>query len=158
MYCRKCGVNYKKDKKVCPRCGSALQKGEWKENKTSRLKKIIIIACAVAILVVALFLTIFFIGRVPPKLAGTWYEVTGIGYLEFRPNNVVLVTTSGYTSEGTYAFDNAKGEGTLTSYGEEETLTCDGVTLHWGGTTMTKAYVEQTNMGFNFEDIFNKVK
>lgn len=158
MYCKKCGVNYKKDKKICPRCGQALQKGKSRQDESSRIKKIAVIACAAAALVVAFFLVIFFIGRIPPKLMGTWYEVGGYGYLEFKPNGVVTLTSSGYSKDCTYTFDNTKGEGTLTFNNEQDTLTCDGVTLHWGDTMLTKAYVEQINMGMNIEDAINSIK
>jgi|GEM_PF-2538117 hypothetical protein len=148
MYCKKCGINYKKDKKVCSRCGLALQPGEFKQDNAPRRRKIIIIACSAALVVIAFFAVIFFTGRVPPKLLGTWYEVNGYGYMEFKPRGVMTYYGSGNESSGTYAFNNETGEGTIVYHDEEDTLTCDGTTLSWGGSVMTKTYVEQVELDF----------
>ena len=143
MYCKKCNINVKKNKKVCPKCGLALVPGEAKIEKASRLRRIVIIASAVAAVVIATFLCIFLIGRVPTKLYGTWYEPNGYGYLEFGPNGVLTMTSVGDANEGIYTFNSATEEGTIVLEDRESTFTCDGTTLDWGGSIMTKAYVKQ---------------
>lgn len=147
MYCKKCKINVKKDRKVCPHCGQALVPGEVKADKTKRMRNIIIIASAVAVAVIALFLFIFLFGRVPSELKGTWYETTGMGYMDFKPNGVVIMTSmETQKTPGTYSFDSATDTGTLTLNGSENTFTCDGTTMDWQGSILTKAYVEQLNI------------
>ena len=143
MYCKKCNINVKKNKKVCPKCGLALVPGEAKQDKTLKLRRVVIIASAVAAVVIATFLCIFLIGRVPTELRGTWYEPNGYGYLEFSPNGIVTMASVGDASEGVYTFNSATDEGTMIFNDRESTFTCDGTTLDWGGSIMTKAYVKQ---------------
>ena len=145
MYCKKCNINVKKDKKVCPRCGAALVPGEVKGDQTKRLRKIIIIASAVAVAVIALFLFVFLFGRVPTELKGTWYESQGYGYVEFKPNGVMTMTAMDVENPGTYHFDSATDAGTILFDGDESSFTCDGTTIDWEGSTLTKTVVEQVN-------------
>ena len=143
MYCKNCKINFKKDKKICTRCGSALQPGEVKDDKEASLRKVIIIASVAVVVVVAVFLTIFFLGRVPTELHGTWYEIEGYGYVNFTPNGVLEMTVMGEQYPGTYTFNSATDQGTISYEGEEDTFTCDGTTLEWSGSTWTKVYVDQ---------------
>jgi len=149
MYCKKCNINVKKNKKVCPKCGMALVPGEAKGDRSLRLRRIVIIASAVALAVIATFLCIFLIERVPPKLHGTWYEENGYGYLVFNPSGKVTMTAMGSDSYGTYTFNSATEEGTMLFEDSEKTFTCDGTTLEWEGTKMTKTYVEQVQYDWN---------
>ncbi len=149
MYCKKCNINVKKDKKVCPHCGQALVPGEVKGDQAKRLRKVIIIASVVAVLVIALFLCVYLIGKVPNELKGTWYESEGYGYLNFKPNGVVVMTAMEEENPGTYSFDSKTDTGTITLSGNENTFTCDGTTMNWSGSTLTKAYVEQVNFDWD---------
>jgi flagellar basal body-associated protein FliL len=129
MYCKNCNVNFKKDKKVCTRCGAALQPGEAKSDKKKRLRNIIIIASATAVVVVAAFLIIFFVGRVPAELHGTWYEVQGYGYVDFLPNGKLEITAMGSAYPGSYTFNSATDQGSISYEAGDDTFTCDGTTL-----------------------------
>lgn len=151
MYCKKCNINVKKDKKVCPRCGTALVPGEVKGNPAKRLRNIVIIASAVAVAVIALFLGVFLAGRVPPELKGTWYETTGMGYSVFKPNGVIIMTAMENETEGSYSFNSTTDQGTVTIDGDTSTFTCDGTTIDWEGSILTKTYVEQ----LDFDSMFS---
>jgi len=143
MYCKNCNINFKKDKKVCTKCGSALQPGDAKDDKKSRMRKVIIISSATVVVIVAAFLVIFLLGRVPTELHGTWYESEGYGYVDFYPNGVMEITVMGTAYDGTYTFDSQTDQGSITYEAGDGTFTCDGTTLDWSGSTWTKTYVEQ---------------
>ncbi len=156
MYCKKCNVNVKKDKKVCPHCGTALTPGEVKGNQKARVRRIVIIAAAAAVLVIGAFLTIFLIARVPGELKGTWYEQNGYGYVKFEPNGVIEMTSMSTDPQyGKYQFSSVKDQGTIWLSDSESTFTCDGTTLNWDGTIMTKTYVEQKS--FDFSNMLNQL-
>jgi len=59
MYCKKCGKNYPKNRKVCPDCGLALLPGvslasrEFKINKTT-----LIVFGVIVVVLIAVFLII----------------------------------------------------------------------------------------------------
>lgn len=154
MYCKKCNINVKKDKKVCPKCGMALVPGEAKGNQAKRQRTVIIIAIVVAVAVVATFLCIFLFGRVPSELHGTWYETGGLGYLNFKPSGVMTLTSMDNSTDGAYTFNSAKDEGTIYFEGKTSTFTCDGATMSWQGSIMTKNYVEQKQM--DWEGMFDQ--
>ena len=153
MYCKKCNINVKKDKKVCPHCGAAVTPGEVKGNPAKRMRKIAIIASVVAVTVIALFLVIFLTGRVPAELKGTWYETTGMGYSVFKPSGVMIMTAMDVENPGTYTFNSATDQGTITVDGETSTFTCDGTTIEWDGISMTKTYVEQLDLDSMFSGL-----
>lgn len=58
MYCKKCGKDYKKNKKVCKDCGIALTPGKSPGKKGDSNKKFIIIGIAVFVVIVAFFLIV----------------------------------------------------------------------------------------------------
>jgi uncharacterized membrane protein YvbJ len=57
MYCKKCGKDYPKNKKVCPDCGVALLTGSSPANRKHKVNKVaIIIFSVIVVAVIALFL------------------------------------------------------------------------------------------------------
>jgi hypothetical protein len=155
MYCKKCNINVKKDRKVCPKCGMALVPGEAKGDRYLRVRRIIIIASVIAVAVIAFFVFMHITVGVPSKLMGTWYEVNGYGYVNFKTYGDMTMTGSGYTTEGTYTYNSDTGEGTITIDEKEQPFTCDGTKLEWGGSTMTKTYVEQ--LEYDWGNLFNQL-
>lgn len=148
MYCKNCNINYKKDRKVCAKCGAALLSGsagvaQEAKFKQKRMRNIIILSSASALLVVAAFLIIFLIGRVPSELHGTWYESEGYGIVNFYPNGEMAITIMGNPYEGTYTFNSSTDSGTITYEGETDEFTYDGASVNWGGSIWTLNYVEQ---------------
>ncbi len=67
MYCKKCGKEYKKDKKVCKDCGIALTPGKSPEKRGSSNKTFIIVGIIVFIVIVAFFLIVGLGGATPAK-------------------------------------------------------------------------------------------
>jgi len=148
MYCKKCNINFKKDKKVCTKCGSALLSGsagtaQEEKFKAKQRRLIIIISSAVVVLIVAAFVTIFLLGRVPQELHGTWYEAEGYGTMVFYPNGQLKATILGTDYDGTYTYNSNTDSGTITYEIGTENFTCDGTTMNWSGSIWTLNYVEQ---------------
>jgi uncharacterized membrane protein YvbJ len=57
MYCKKCGKDYPKNKKVCPDCGMALLTGSSPASRTHKVNKVAIIVFGVIVVVlIAVFL------------------------------------------------------------------------------------------------------
>ena len=157
MYCSKCGRNYPKNKKVCSDCGTALVPGTSPRSRQKKTNwKLIIISSTVFVVVVAFFLIVGLMGRVPAKVRGTWYGSTGMGGIfKFQPDSVVDYTVNS-TYEGTYSFNSETEEGTMILTINDQTneyeFTSNGETLEMGGLSYTKQYVEQTG-GFSIENL-----
>ncbi len=154
MYCKNCNTNYKKDKKVCTKCGAALLSGsaataQEAKFKKKRIRNIVIISSAAVVLVIAAFLIIFMIGRVPNELHGLWYEAEGYGTVSFYPNGQMEITVMGSSYQGTYSFNSGTDTGSITYEGGTDEFTCDGTTMSWGGSTWTLNYVEQIEYDWN---------
>ncbi|MGI5848536.1 MAG: hypothetical protein ACOX8Q_00460 [Christensenellales bacterium] len=157
MYCKKCGKDYPKEKRVCKDCGIALTPGVSPVSKKRGIKRMLIIGSAMIVIVVAVFLIIGLGGMVPSKLKGTWYETTGLGgTLEFKPYGVLQYKIMGHESEGSYQYDGAIEEGNMTrQIGNEPRVsefTCDGITIELDGATFTKKYVQQQDLGSLIKD------
>ena len=151
MYCKKCGKDYPKEKKVCKDCGVALTPGVSPKTKNTARSRMLIISGAVVVVVVAVFLIIGLGGMVPSALQGTWYETTGMGgTLEFKSYGELESVVFGVAYSGTYQFDSATQQGTITRAITDEEgnmeFTCDGTTLEVSGATFTKKYVEQQTL------------
>jgi uncharacterized membrane protein YvbJ len=58
MYCKKCGKDYPKTKKVCKECGIALTQGQSPGKRGNSNKKLIIIGIAIFVVIVAFFLIV----------------------------------------------------------------------------------------------------
>jgi len=57
MYCKKCGKNYPKNKKVCPDCGLALLPGSSPASRKHKINKAAIIVFGVIVVaLIAVFL------------------------------------------------------------------------------------------------------
>lgn len=160
MYCKQCGKNYPKSKRLCKDCGIALVQGTSPESKKTKIKKdAIISACVAAVVVVAVFLIIGLTGMVPSDVKGTWYETSGYGgIMEFEPNGVLGVTAMGELSKGTYTYDSAlkQGEISVALFTDEQTdleFTFDDSKIEMDGMTYTNQYVEQINLNDMFKDI-----
>jgi ribosomal protein L37E len=141
MYCKKCGKDYKKNKKVCNDCGIALTPGKSPGNKKSGDKKMLIIGCAVLVVIIAVFLIIGLGGMLPEQLKGSWRDQAGIaGTIEFKPGGIVEWTASGELHRGRYSYNGATSEGSfkLDSNDKVHEFTCDGTTLTMDNITYTK--------------------
>ena len=155
MYCKKCGKEYKKDKKVCKECGIALTPGVSPKTKNKSNARVMIIAGAVVVIVIAVFLIIGLGGMVPAALQGTWYETTGMGgTLAFKSYGELDSVVFGVAYKGTYQYDGATQQGIISRNTTDEEgdleFTCDGTTLEVSGATFTKQYVEQQTL----DDLF----
>lgn len=67
MYCKKCGKDYKKTKKVCKECGIALTPGRSPGKKGNNNKKFIIIGIAIFAVIIAFFLIVGLSGLFPAQ-------------------------------------------------------------------------------------------
>ena len=161
MYCKKCGKDYPKNKKVCKDCGAALVPGTSPTSKHHKNRGMIIGAIVGIVVVISVFLIIGLTGMVPADLKGTWYETTGMGgTLEFKASGVLAYTIYGDEGEGTYEYNSATGEGSLSRMsGDEEvefTFTCDGTTITMDDVIYTKEYVEQVDFSDIFESLLDE--
>ena len=141
MYCKKCGKDYKKNKKVCDDCSIALTPGKSPGSKKRGDKKMLIIGCAVLVVLIAAFLIIGLGGMLPEQLKGSWRDQAGIGgTVEFKPGGNVQWTASGELHNGSYSYNGATGEGSIKLAGIEKVheFTCDGATLNMNRITYTK--------------------
>lgn len=141
MYCKKCGKEYPKDKKVCKTCGIALTSGKSPDKKDKSNLKIIIAGCAVLAAIVLLFVIIGFGGMLPQQLKGVWYDKSGLmGTVEFEPGGKVKWNSGAGNSMASYSYNAGSGEGVITLPGEENghAFTCDGSALILDGVTYTK--------------------
>lgn len=58
MYCKKCGKNYPKNRKVCPDCGLALLPGVSPASREQKINKTVLIVFGV---IVVAFIAVFLI-------------------------------------------------------------------------------------------------
>jgi hypothetical protein len=65
MYCKKCGKEYKKDKKVCKDCGIALTQGKVPDKKGNSNKTFIIAGIVIFVVIIAFFLIVGLGGTTP---------------------------------------------------------------------------------------------
>ncbi len=136
MYCRKCGKDFKKNKKVCNDCGTALTPGKSPGKKNNSNKRMMIIGGSILAVILAVFLIIGVGGMLPQQLKGTWRDQSGLmGTVEFKPGGVVEWGTG---SDATYSFNAGTGQGTITAGGGAHSFTCDGNTLILDGATYIK--------------------
>lgn len=153
MYCKKCGKDYPKDKKICKDCGIALSPGHpHSPDKNSKLR-FIIICCVVGALILAAFLIIGIPSVIAHqeelnlnKIKGTWYDQAGSrGIIQFEEGGKAKWTEwLIFDNEYQYTYDGQNG--TLSLNGQEFKFTCDGTTLSVDGATFTKNYVEQEGL------------
>ena len=86
------------------------------------------------------------------SVMGLWYDQAGLtGTIEFKSGGALTMTTMGVSIEGTYTFDAAKGEGTITLsfMGQEDTadFTLSEGKLNIEGQIYTREKVEQQDLG-----------
>ncbi len=156
MYCKNCGKEYPKEKKICKDCKIALTPGTSPASANKGVnKKFIIIGVVLAAAVIALFLIIGLSGMVPADLKGEWYETTGMGgMLEFMPNGELSYNIFGEDKVGSYEYNSASKKGKLALDEKEMAdFTCDGVTIEMDGAKYTRQYVEQMDFSEIFEGI-----
>lgn len=156
MYCKKCGKDYDKKKKICKDCGIALTPGTSPATAKKGINKIAIVIIGVVMLaVIAVFLIVGLSGMVPQDLKGEWYEVSGFGgELKFMPNGVLEYTIFGEPKEGSYEYNSSIGQGNLSM--EEENMsefTCDGLTIEMDGAKFTRQVVEQMDFSEIIESL-----
>lgn len=111
------------------------------------MKKTVILVTALVVIVAALAAC-----GAANTVNGLWYEKTGLaGTLEFKSGGVVTMSVMGLNIDGTYTFDAAKSEGSLTiSFaGTEQTsnFTLKDGQINLDGAIYTKEKVEQQNLG-----------
>lgn len=143
MYCKKCGKDYPKAKKVCKECGVALTPGKSPGKKGNNNKKFIITGIIVFAIIIAVFLIIGLGGMIPQNLQGvwTWSDQASIKTtLEFTSGNTVTWTTITIPQNGTYTYNSATGEGKINigTNNAEHAFTCNGTSLTMDGNTYTK--------------------
>jgi len=157
MYCKKCGKNYPKEKKVCSSCGIVLSPGDSPVDPAKKRKRLLIAAAAVAVVFVAVFLYVGLTGMVPSALKGTWYDQAGqAGTLNFKPSGELQYNVGGTDGKGTYTFDSTTGKGTLAYTGlkmEPAEFTCDGAQIIMDEMVFTHTVVEQFDMGSLFDSL-----
>ena len=111
------------------------------------MKKTLILVIALVVIVAALAAC-----GAANGVNGLWYEKTGFaGTMEFKSGGVVTMAVMGMTIDGTYTFDAAKSEGTITisvggQGGTQDFKLADGQ-LDLGGTIYTREKVEQQDLG-----------
>jgi predicted nucleic acid-binding Zn ribbon protein len=136
MYCRKCGKDYPKSRKVCKECGTALTPGKSPGKKNKSNTKMIVIGGSILAIILAFFLIIGVGGMLPQQLKGTWRDQGGLmGTVEFKPGGVVEWSAG---SDSTYSYNAGTGQGTITADGGAHPFTCDGNTLILDGATYIK--------------------
>lgn len=143
MYCKKCGKDYPKTKKVCKDCGIALTPGISPGKKTKSNKGFIITGIVVLVVITAVFLIIGLGGMVPKQLDGvwSWSDQSGLSStLEFKSAGAVEWKISEIPTSGSYTYNESTGEGNVYT-GANKTahaFTCNGTTLVIDGNTYTK--------------------
>lgn len=148
MYCKKCGKDYPKNKKICKDCGIALTPGKSPGSRKNSDKRMLIIGCSVLLVIIAVFLIIGLGGMLPQQLKGTWYDQAGVaGTIEFKPGGSVQWTASGALNGGNYSYNGGTGEGSIKLQDQENAhkFTCDGTTLTMDNVTYTKEYASQSS-------------
>ncbi len=159
MYCKKCGKDYPKEKKVCKDCRIALTHGTCPNSAKKGMKIAVIAVIAVMMAVIALFLIIGLSGMLPQDLKGIWYETSGFGgIIEFKPNGELEFNGFGEEKTGTYKYNSSSGVGEISlafEYIGISEFTCDGTTIDIGGAKYTRQEVEQLNYDQTVEEFLN---
>lgn len=106
------------------------------------MKKTVILIVALVVIVTA------FAACTPANsVNGLWYDKAGLlGTMEFKSGGVVTMTMMGVPLDGTYTFDAAKGEGTITIAGQEGTFTLADGLINMDSQVYTTDKVEQQNL------------
>lgn len=143
MYCKKCGKDYPKTKKVCKECGIALTPGKSPGKKKNSNKSFIITGIAVLVVITAVFLIIGLGGMIPRNLNGvwSWTDQSGLSSsLEFKSGGAVEWKTLDIPTTGNYTYNESTGEGNvyIGPNKTEHAFTCNGATLVIDGNTYTK--------------------
>lgn len=161
MYCKNCNKDYTKKDKLCKKCGIALVPGKAQSEDKGINKKVIIIGVAVALVVVAAFLTVGLLGMVPSDIKGTWYEIYGADYeYEFLTFGKIEFKGNGQTYAGTYEYDSSTKTGKIfpeENSGEDRDFSFGNATITMGDATFTREYVEQFSPESIFDEILEKL-
>ena len=157
MYCKNCNKDYTKKDKLCKKCGIALVPGKAKSEDKGISKRVIIIGIAVAVVIVAAFLTVGLLGMVPSDIKGTWYEIRGNDFeYEFSTFGKVEIGGTGKDYTGTFEYDSDTKTGKIIpdeDAGGVREFSFENATITMGDSIFTREYVEQ----FTPEAIFDQI-